>query len=413
MLVAGAVAVAVAHPDLSLHASQPAAKPTPTPTQGQALTIVAWDTRGDLAHNRAFVSAAVTRIRQRRPEIARIFFAGRLPDGSRLALAGSDVFRGIVATAVHALVVPPGVAVNDAPVTEVSPLTDPQQVLAWAGRGSTGHVYAVALSRPGPVSFELSPAVRFDENGAPKRIWTPVYSEDGVVVVDLGSNVDPVVTVRASGPGVFPVPELVRVAGVAGSSPVPPQPVLQVQGVDAPGYHGPDPELLVAGLRESAVASVAELGTARLRVLWSGAPWKQRRLALVLVTRPDGTRLQVLIGQQGDTEFPAGVRALPVGAPDVTPWLLEPFTPQDPTFVLCPTGAGTLVYRRDGQPVQRLRVRPSGAVVVVLPGPGAPSAGGAVVTLLDRAGRKVLRTTLPEPGFDDPLALDSPSADAG
>ena len=161
------------------------------------------------------------------------------------------------------------------------------------------------------------------------------------------------------------------------------------------------------------MASVAELGTARLRVLWSGAPWKQRRLALVLVTRPDGTRLQVLIGQQGDTEFPAGVRALPVGAPDVTPWLLEPFTPQDPTFVLCPTGAGTLVYRRDGQPVQRLRVRPSGAVVVVLPGAGAPSAGGAVVTLLDRAGRKVLRTTLPEPGFDDPLALDSPSADAG
>lgn len=189
--------------------------------------------------------------------------------------------------------------------------------------------------------------------------------------------------------------------------------MLEVQGVDAPGYHGPDPELLVAGLRESAVASVAELGTARLRVLWSGAPWKQRRLALVLVTRPDGTRLQVLIGQQGDTEFPAGVRALPVSAPDVTPWLLEPFTPQDPTFVLCPTGAGTLVYRRDGQPVQRLRVRPSGAVVVVLPGAGAPSAGGAVVTLLDRAGRKVLRTTLPEPGFDDPLALDSPSADAG
>ena len=149
-------------------------------------------------------------------------------------------------------------------------------------------MYAVALSRPGPVSFELSPAVRFDENGAPKRIWTPVYSEDGVVVVDLGSDVDPVVTVRASGPGVFPVPELVRVArsrlarsrrGRCWRS----------RESTAPGYHGPDPELLVAGLRESAVASVAELGTARLRVLWSGAPWKQRRLALVLVTRPDGT----------------------------------------------------------------------------------------------------------------------------
>ena len=395
----------MARPDLSLHGKAPAqprptAGPTSDPNVSPALSAVAWDIRGDLAGDATFVSAAVTRIRHSRPDIARIFFAGRLPDGGRLALGGSDVYRGTVATAVHAMVVEPGVAIADAPVTELTALTDPQQLLGWAGRGVTGHVYVVVLSRPGPVRFSLSPTVQFASDGTPHRIWTPVYTEDGVVVSDLGTEVDPVVTVRADGPGVFKTPEQVRVSG-----PSPAVAALRVKGTQAASYQGPDPDRLADGLHES-VGQLAELGTARLRVLWSGAPWKQRRLALVLVTRPDGLRLQALVGQQGSSEFPAGVRALPRGAPAGcrTCWSRSRPTTR-PTCCARPARAPWSTSGRGGR-TSRLAVGPTGAVVLVDPGGGAPSASGAVVTLLAPDGHEVLTTTLPEAG----TATRSPSS---
>jgi hypothetical protein len=117
-------------------------------------------------------------------------------------------------------------------------------------------------------------------------------------------------------------------------------------------------------------------------------------------------RLQALVGQQGSSEFPAGVRALPRGAPAELPYLLEPFTPDDPTYLLCPTGAGTAVYQRLGRPDVRLAVGASGAVVLVDPGGGAPSASGAVVTLLAPDGHELLTTTLPEAGTDNPFAVE-------
>lgn len=402
LLVVAAVAVALVRPDLGglLAAKGPTPSASrsggPSPSDGP-MTQVAWDPRGDLAHDRGFVAAAVARIRSERPDLARLFFAGRLPDGSRLVLAGTDVGRGFVATAVHAMVVDPGQDVGEAPVTDLSPLTDPQQVLAWAGKGRDGHVYAVLLSRPGPVRFELSPNIRFRADGSPRRIWTPIYTEDGVAVTDLGQETDPVVTVRARGTGVFPVPSLVAVSELSLPGAV------LVMGLEAPGYSGPDAAVLMRELQTIA-GPLANLAASDVRVLWSGAPWRSRRLALVLVTRPDGVRLQALLGQEGDVAFPVGVRALPSGAPDALPYLLEPFSLQDPTFLICPTGAGTVVYRRPGRPAQRLRVNDTGALALVEPGPGAPSVAGARVTLLGRDGRRILTTTLPRTGFDDPLS---------
>jgi hypothetical protein len=401
---AAVVAVAVIRPDLSLHGTPPADRPTGAPTgvpspdvTGTGPSTVVWEPRGDLTRDDGFVQAAVFRIRHDRPEVARVFFAGRLPDGGRLVLAGTDVFRGIFGTAVHALVIEPGADVATSPVTELAPLTDPRQVMSWAGRGPSGHVYAVALSRPGPVRFELSPTVLFDDDGRPSRIWSPVDTEDGLVVADLGEDADPVVTVRATGPGVVtdPVITPVSTGGVVVTA-------LHVNGALAESYRGPDPDRLARGLREVA-GQLADLQSSRLQVLWSGAPWKGRRLALVLVTRKDGVRLQALVVQQGSSEFPAGVRALPRDAPAVLPWLLNPFSPADPTFLLCPTGPGTVVYQRPGVPERRLPVGASGAVALVEPSAVAPSASGAVVTLLDRHGAELLTTTLPEPGFDDPL----------
>jgi hypothetical protein len=401
LVVLGGVLVVV-RPDLSLHGDAPAEPPPPssTPALNLPASIVSWDPRGDLAEDRRFVSDAVRRIRKDRPDIARVYLATTLPDGSRVALAGSDATTGDAATSVHALLQPPGVEMDDAFVGDVTTLTDVQQVVAWAFESVTGDVYVVALARPGPARFQVSPRVEYDDQGRPGRSWRTIRSSDGTLVVDVGSRTDPAVVVRTRGTDVEGTSLLVPVE--RGHPPH----VVRVEGVGDAGYAGPATPLLVEGLTRS-LSPLVDLTRATSRVLWSGAPWKQRRLALVLVTRPDGVRLQALVGAQDGSPFGAGIRALPPSEPDEVPWLLEPFTAQDPTFLLCPTGAGTLVYRRPGREI-RLRVPPSGAVVVVEPGPSPPSARGADVTLLDPGGRRLLRTTLPRQGLDDPLALDAP-----
>lgn len=405
-VVLAAVGLAVVRPDLSLLADRD--RPTPEPPRlresiglDNSLAGVTWVARGDLVRAREFINAALRRMRAERPRISRVYFAGQLSDGSRLVLAGTDVNRGVVATSVHALHVPLGVPMEGVEVVEATALVDPQQVLAWAARGSDGRVRVVVLTRPGqPLLVEISPRVEFDpRSGAPSRSWQPMGDDDGAVVADLGTDVDPVIGVRASGPGVFPLPMLVRVV-----PPVPDRPVIAVEGTDDPAYGGPEEALMSRALREQAGA-VADLRSATVKVLWSGAPWKQRRLALLLVTRSDGRRFQALVGQQGPSTFPAGLRALSEGAPDRLPWLLEPFSHQDPTLLLVPTGDGTLIYRRHGQPVRTLQIGEDGVVGLVEPGPSPPSASGADVTVTDPAGRILLRTTLPEPGFDDPIAL--------
>lgn len=405
-VVLAAVGVAVVRPDLSLLADRD--RPTPEPPRPResigldnSLAGVTWVARGDLVRAREFINAALRRMRAERPRISRVYFAGQLSDRSRLVLAGTDVNRGVVATSVHALHVPLGVPMEGVEVVEATALVDPQQVLAWAARGSDGRVRVVVLTRPGqPLLVEISPRVEFDpRSGAPSRSWQPMGDDDGAVVADLGADVDPVIGVRASGPGVFPLPMLVRVV-----PPVPDRPVIAVEGTDDPAYGGPEEALMSRALREQAGA-VADLRTATVKVLWSGAPWKQRRLALLLVTRSDGRRFQALVGQQGTSAFPAGLRALSEGAPDRLPWLLEPFSHQDPTLLLVPTGDGSLIYRRHGQPARTLQIGEDGVVGLVEPGPSPPSASGADVTVTDPAGRILLRTTLPEPGFDDPIAL--------
>lgn len=406
------VAIAVVRPDLSLQADGPTGRPSPssspnTPPVSKRLDGIKWAPRGDLVDDRAFVSAALGRIRDERPDARRLFFAGRLPDGSRLVLAGTDINTGVVASQVHALLVPAGLAVEVAEVSEAAALTSPAQVLAWAARAANDRVYAVALSRPGPVRFQISARVRFSDAGAPRRLWTPIYAEDGVLVADLGRETDPIMTVRADGPGVFKL-RLVLPIGPRRATGA----IVPVDGVDADGfgepaagYEGPTAIQVSRALRAQA-GSVIDLSTATRRLLWSGAPWRQTRLALVLLTRPDGQRFQALVAHRDSREFPAGMRALPRGAPAELPWLLEPFSSQDPTLLLCPSGPGSLIYQRAGRDPLTIPIKADGVAALVAPGPSAPSAGGAEVRLFDEEGDFVMRTTLPMPGFDDPLDLN-------
>jgi hypothetical protein len=179
--------------------------------------------------------------------------------------------------------------------------------------------------------------------------------------------------------------------------------LLTVQGVDDPVYRGPAPDELTRGLRNG-VGDVVDLDTAAsIEVLWSGAPWKQRRMALVLVTRPDGQRLQALVGQDAGRAYPLGIRALAARAPDRLPWVIEPFSPQDPTLLVCPTGAGSVVYSRPGETARTLSIGDDGVVALVPPGPSPPSVAGADVVVTDEQDRILIRTTLPPTGYGDRL----------
>ena len=393
-LVAAAAVLAVARPDLALHGDPP--PPAPATSRPEPRGNVAWEPRGDLAGDEAFVFDAVRRIRQDRPDVARVYFAGRLPDGSKLVLTGTDTDAG---TDVQALAVPPGAETADGWTSDGGVVASPDDLVTWAGRGADGNVVAVLLARPGPVRFQASPVVDFDRRtGQPGRRWRTFRSAGGVAVAELGPVADPSVAVRAFAPGVTASPRLVPLQdGLLAPT------VVDVDGVGAADYAGPRTPLLVDALRGS-LSALVDFHDATLRVLWSGAPWKQRRLALVLVERPDGVRLQALVGEQDGHAFGAGVRALPVGDPDAAPWLLEPFTAQDPTFVLVPTGPGTLVYQRPGRRT-RLPIGADGVAPIVEPGPNPPTARGAVVTVLDPAGDELMTTTLPSGPLDDPLAL--------
>jgi hypothetical protein len=401
-------AVGLGPVDLSLHGS-PGDRPRPPAPSGPSydgrasvapirLDGIDWPPRGDLVDDERFVRAAMSRVRDFRPGASRLFFAGTLADGSRLVLAGSDVNRGMVATAVHALWIRTGTSVARARVTQGAAMTDPQQVMAWAGPVAGGHVVVVALARPGPVRFDLSEGVTFAADGTGMRQWRPFYAENGLLETSLDYT-DPVVAVRARGIGAFTVPFVVRVA--TGRRP---PAVLDVDGADAPGYLGPDPAQLSAALH-AAAGAVVDLDRATARIIWSGIPWRHRRLALALVTREDGRRFQVLVGQDDERPFAIGTRALALDADPLTPWLLEPFSSLDPTLLLCPTGPGTLVYSRPGRDDRVLPINAAGVAPLVEPGPSPPSTSGARVTVLDPSGRALLSTVLPETGFDDPLAL--------
>lgn len=398
--LAGVLVWVLAGPDLAFHARTPA-PPAEDPADSDGfLEGVGWPARGDLAGDARFLSPALARLRTDRPEATRVYFAGTLADGSRLLLAGSDVNRGVVATSVHALYVPAGAGVGTARVTEAAALVDPQQVFAFAVRGSDARIRLVALTAPVPVRFQVSAYVRFDpRDGSPRRTWRTLAAEDGVVVADLGRRSDPVVVVRGEGSGVFTLPVLVPVL-----TGVPRPSLLYVEGVGESDYDGPGPTQLTAGLRSMA-GLVADLGATRMTLLWDGTPWAQRRLALVLLRRPDGQRFQALVGEDGGAGFAAGVRALPRQAPSRLPWLLEPFSTADPTLLIVPTGEGSVLYRGSAGQTRLLPVGPDGVAALAEPAPSPPQAHGAEVSVLDPAGRVLVRTVLPGPGFDNPLGL--------
>jgi hypothetical protein len=348
--------------------------------------------RGDLATNDVFVTTAMRRLTRVRPGLTRPLFAGRLPDGSRLLLAGGGPRPAAGATSVSALYIGAGQSIRAGTVSQAAVLDSAAQTLGWAGVGIAGDVFSIAIGAPRPLRVQVSPRVDFDRQGWPSRLWQTAASDDGAAIADLGPHADPWVAVRSLANATFMTPVLIPVTGRPGTR----AEAVRVDGLASAGYHGPRPASVRQAL-SAVTETLLDLGTTTQRVVWSGVPWAQRPFALVLITRPDGVRIEALIGEQGAGWFPAGIRALARDEPDGLPWVLEPFSAQDPTLLLCPTGGGHLVYRHNGRTV-RLRVRDDGVVSLVDPGPSAPSTGGARITLFGPTGERLLTTVLPKTG---------------
>jgi hypothetical protein len=389
--------VAIVVPRLSLHADSPLAHPprsrqTDDPGLSLREPSLRWPLRGDLATNDTFVAKAMNQLAHLRPGLTRPLFAGRLPDGSRLLLAGGGPRPALGATSVSALYVGANQLISTAAVSQAAVLDASAQTLGWAGVGGGGEVFSLAIGGPRPLRVQVSPRVDFDHEGWPSRRWQTAASDDGVAIVNLGTRTDPWVAVRSLANATFLTPVLMPVTGRSATYPR----AVRVDGLASADYQGPRPAALRQAL-SAVTETLLDLGATTQRVVWSGVPWAQRHFALVLITREDGVRIEVLIGEQRSAWFPAGLRALARDEPEELPWVLEPFSSQDPTLLLCPTGGGRLVYRHNGH-TARLSVRDDGVVSLVDPGPSAPSTGGARITLFDPAGKQLLTTVLPKAG---------------
>ncbi len=401
LAVAGAIALVAPSLLSSQSATDRDRAPTGDPTHPQEEEIppIRWTPRGDLVPNLIVVNQLVARMLQDYPEAERVLAVTTLPDGARLLLAGIDVERGIVATSVRALYWPAGRPFADVRHSEVSSLTSPEEIVAWAVRGRGGHVHAVVLGAPGSLRVSLSPRVSYAFDGAASREWSPVGSDSGLVVRDLGDRTDPVIGVRPEPSSRFPTPFAVRVNEAPGRGQVLPP----VTGI-ASDYRGPDRALLREGLRASFAAMDVRRGS--VRVIWSGSIGRNRRLALVRLRRADGVTFQTLLGQQDENWFPAGLRAVPRATADASPWLLEPFSSGDSTLLLCPSGPGSIVYARPGRRDRVLPINSAGIVGLVPAGGSAPSAAGANVTVRGPDGVPIVQVELVG-GSVDVLALES------
>ena len=410
-LAAGLVAVAVVRPDFALHAEQPGAAAAHRGADrrhgpGSRPSTVAWDTRGDLATDYG--------VRVRAPSSGSGRSGRRWPGSS--SPAGCPTAAGWcwpAATTTRTPSRPPstpwwwrrGSPVADAPVTELAALSDPQQVLAWAGRDRDGHVSAVAAQPAGAGALRGLPAGAASPTTAPPAGSGPRRTpRTGWSSRTWATEVDPVVTVRAIGPGVTPAAQVVRVVSATGRAGQRP---LRIRGVDAPDVPrarpGPAGARAPAGGRGAWPTSASS----QLRVLWSGALWKQRRLALVLVTRPDGVRLQALVGQQGELRVPvrrAGAAPRRAGRSCRGCWSRS----RRRSRRCCSARPARARWSTAG-PASRTapcRCPRPGSRGCSSRAPTRRPPRGARVTLLDPQGQQLLSTVLPATGFDDPLALD-------
>ena len=395
---------------------RPPLRPTPsqqqsievTPTS-QPLSALRWTVRGDLADDAEFTSAVLDVVRQEGSRAETLLYAATLPDKSRLALLGEGygdaAGLGFQTAGVTALHVPAGSLPAAGHLSFAGEVTNPDDLVGWAGRSRSGEAYAVLLGRPAPLSARLSSAIDYTKDGSARRGWQPVRGRDGSAIVELGSDTDPLVVAWTTY-GEDSEPVLMSVAGeltprvrsdVAAS--------LHVDGL-AGSYRGPDRVELRRAVVDGSWA-VLDPRQADIRVLWSGVVDGAQRGALLLLRRPDGPTFQLFVQGDDSAVSPHGIRHLPWADADVTPWILHSERPGSPLLLVNPSGAGTAtIGPAGGEDPWRLRIGRNGiADLGNDQGLVAQLEAGAHITVLAPSGREIVETEWINE--NDPYVLDS------
>ena len=390
---------------------QPTSEPTATEPP---LSALRWRVRGDLAADARFTGAALTVVRAAYPEAAKVLYAGTLPDGSRIALVGTDdpdvaglTFR---TSNVQALHVPAGAEPAAGKVSYAEAVETPDDLAGWAGRGPSGTVFAVLLGRPAPLDAQVSTTIEYSDDGTISRSWRPVRSRDGSAIVDLGRHTDPLVVARTTYDdrrGLL----LMDVDGALSLSPGSRDAIaakVRIAGMDG-SYRGPPSRPLRRAVVDGTWA-LLDPRHAEIRVLWSGRPSAGTRGALLLVRRADGPTFQLFVYQLGVGEiYPQGVHPVPWAKADLLPWITQTGEPGTPVLLVNPSGKGTAVLDRPGAAQRRVLIGTDGLAKLSDDQAFASrDLSGSKITVLSPQGREVVTTDMPESGDFDPFALDSP-----
>jgi hypothetical protein len=388
----------------------PTALGTPTPEAVLRPSALRWKVRGDLAADTVFITAALSRARERETDAAKVLYATSLPDGGRVAVVASPSqddggsFEGVSLLAVD---VPAGGDPAHGRVTFAGGIAGEDDMAGWAGHSGDGRVYAVIFARPAPLHVEVSSVVHYRPDGTASRQWKQWTGRDGSVVVPLTGRVDPLVVARMrdeTAPSTYPL--MMTVDGDRADDPA----TIDGKGVHIAGlggsYAGPQ-AAKVPALISSAAQPLLDPRAADIRVLWSGTIPGGSKAALIRLRRKDGVSFQtVVVEQLGGETYGQDLRRVPWRDADVVPWLLANGDPGMPLVLLVPSGPGKVVIVPPSGPKRTVRIGAGGvADLGADQAVGSNQLFGSTATVFDDAGRRVVRIAL-DASNDDPFLLN-------
>jgi hypothetical protein len=422
-LLAVGLAVAVAGPGLlsSPDPQEPRSSTSPRPSVPAAPTVrpnpphvvpsLRWAPRGPEVGS-DIAAAALARMRAQRPGVDRLLWAGSLDGRDHVIVASyrRPPNYPTDATEVAALRFERTSDLATARNQTIGYVSDADALVSLAWQGADLHTRLLVLSRPGASPAEVSPAIVYHPSGSISRRWHRATLHDGAGVTDLGRHVDPVIVVRPKDLGSSIGASLVVVHG----RPEQPSPrEVTISGVSSPSYAGPDPSILIGSLAR-AVGMLFDLRDADSRVLWSGqiaggrSDSGQRisgRAALVVVRRHDGPVLQAFV--YSDPKVYESATANPVrwSVADRLPYAFSTYAAGAPLVLVNPGGPGSATLTRTTGPPLRVQLDGNGVARLSDSGVVGPNVSGAAIVVRDPSGRRVLRSTMVDPGTVDAFGL--------
>jgi hypothetical protein len=385
--------------------------PTVRPNAPQAVPPLGWATRGPEVGSDVAV-AALARMRAQRPGVDRLLWAGSFDGHDHVVVASyrRQPNYPTDATEVAALRFERTSDLETARSQTIGYVSEADGLVGLAWQGEDRHTRLLVLSRPAALPVEVSSAIDYHASGSISRRWHRATLHDGAGVTDLGRHVDPVIVVRPQDLGSSTSASLVVVHG----RPEQPSPgEVTISGISSPSYAGPDTSILVGSLAR-AVGMLFDLRDADSTVLWSGqiaggrSDSGQRingRAALVLVRRHDGPVLQAFVYSDPKVFESATANAVRWSIADRLPYAFSTYEAGAPLVLVNPGGPGSATLTRTGGPPLRVKLDGNGVATLSDDGVAGPNVSGVEVVVRDPSGRRVLRSTMVDPGTVDAFGL--------